>query len=393
LRLLSVGLLALHAAILLASIIRWTMMTPASHGRLIYPAIAGVSTLMALGVLQFGPLLDRLLARTRAAGRASGAIAGLLLAALALLSAVAPFRYILPAYTPPLVAALPDGLAPAGQRMGDMAEVAGYSMTPADARPGEKVRVLVALRALRSERDNYSLVVKLYGRDNLPLSRFDTFTGKGLWPSSLWRPGDLFLDEVELSVPLTATAPAILRAQFELYNAGSGHIAPSVDAAGNPGAPLFDGSTLLPAAVDTTPAGGRVAGFGDLASLLAFTASAPLKGQPLELALRWRAEGRGNLDYTVFAHVESADGHLAAQHDKPPLDGQFPTSRWSAGVAFDDRHTLALPADLAPGAYRLTLGMYDPATGQRLPVAPGDPPNEARAADGNTLIVAEFRIE
>jgi hypothetical protein len=368
------------------------MMTPASHGRLIYPGIAGVSTLMALGLMQIASLAGAVLARSRAAGRGGQVVAAAVLAPMALLSAVAPFRYILPAYAPPLVSEAPGDLLPAGQRMGDLAEVAAYRMTPAEARPGEKVRVQTALRALRSERDNYSLSVKLYGRDGAFLARFDTFTGKGLWPSSLWRPGDLFLDEVELTVPPTATAPSILRAQFELYNAGSGHIAPSVDADGRPGAPLYDGATLLPFENEAAPVAGRAAAFGDLASLLAFTASAPLRGQALELELRWRAEGRGERDYTVFAHLEGADGRVVAQHDKPPLDGQFPTSRWAAGAAFDDRHQLAVPADLAPGAYRLTVGLYDPATGQRLPAAAGAA-GGVRVADGNTLILAEFAVE
>ncbi len=192
LRMLGVGVLGLYVVLLLASVLRWTMMTPASHGRLIFPGIAGVSTLMAMGLMQF---------------RRSWWVPGVVLVPMLVVAAIAPFRYILPGYTPPLVSAAPSDLIPVQQRMGDLAEVVGYRMSPPDARPGDRVRVVVALRALRSERDDYSLVTKLYGRDNAQLARFDTFTGKGLWPSELWRAGDLMLDEVELTVPLTATAP------------------------------------------------------------------------------------------------------------------------------------------------------------------------------------------
>jgi hypothetical protein len=37
----------------------------------------------------------------------------------------------------------------------------------------------------------------------------------------------------------------------------------------------------------------------------------------------------------------------------------------------DDRHSVALPPDLAAGDYRLAVGLYDPLTGERLPLAGG----------------------
>lgn len=384
---LGVGLLALHVVLLLVSVLRWTMMTPASHGRLIFPGIAAVSTLMAIGVTQLGALASRLMRarlRARSASLPTGiSISALLvIAPLFVVAAIAPFRYIWPAYEPPLVTQPPADLIPAQQRMGNLAEVLGYRMQPAWAQPGDKVRVTVAMRALRAERDNYSLVVKLYGRDAALLARFDTFTGKGLWPSMLWRPGDTFLDEVELSVPVTATAPAVLRAQFELYNHGSGDIQASVDAQGRPGAPLYDGSTLLPVERATPSPADAIAGFGDLALLkqFSFSSSEMRAGQPLTLSLEWVARGQADRDLTIFAHLLDEAGQVVAQHDKPPLDGQFPTTRWQAGVPFTDQHVFQVPAELAPGAYRVALGFYDAASGARLPVVAGGAADQAGRA-------------
>ncbi len=374
LRALGAGLLALHVVLLLASVLRWTMMTPASHGRLIFPGIAAVSTLMAIGVTQIGALAARL-ARMRRGPPASGIsiTTWIVLIPLLVVATVAPFRYIWPAYEPPLVREMPANLIPVQQRMGNLAEVLGYRMQPDDARPGDKVRVTVALRALRAERDNYSLVVKLYGRDATLLARFDTFTGKGLWPSMLWRPGDIFLDEVELTVPLTATAPAVLRAQFELYNAGSGDIQASVDALGRPGAPLYDGSTLLPPDRATPSSAEAIARFGDLALLNRFNVSSDglRPGQPLTLTLEWITLGRADRDLTIFAQLLDEAGQIIAQRDKQPLDGQFPTTRWQAETRFTDQHVFELPQALAPGVYRVALGFYDTTTDERLPVAAG----------------------
>jgi hypothetical protein len=55
-----------------------------------------------------------------------------------------------------------------------------------------------------------------------------------------------------------------------------------------------------------------------------------------------------------------------AQHDRAPEGGFYPTSQWDVGESVADIYPLALPETLAPGAYRLVVGLYDPATGQRL---------------------------
>ncbi len=71
------------------ALIRWTLMTPASQGRLLFSAIAAISTLLALGLVQWIP----------AGGRRIGA--GVLAGALCVIAAVVPFRIIAPAYAPP----------------------------------------------------------------------------------------------------------------------------------------------------------------------------------------------------------------------------------------------------------------------------------------------------
>ena len=75
--------------------------------------------------------------------------------------------------------------------------------------------------------------------------------------------------------------------------------------------------------------------------------------------------------YTAFVHLLDPAGQLVAQSDRPPLDGFYPTDAWLPGYPVRDRYALALPPDLAPGTYRLVAGLYDPTTGQRLPVVDG----------------------
>jgi hypothetical protein len=56
--------------------------------------------------------------------------------------------------------------------------------------------------------------------------------------------------------------------------------------------------------------------------------------------------------------------------DSVPQEGGYPTIWWLPGEVVADRLTLDLPVDAPQGAeYRLIVGLYDPATGERLPVA------------------------
>jgi 4-amino-4-deoxy-L-arabinose transferase-like glycosyltransferase len=95
-------------------------------------------------------------------------------------------------------------------------------------------------------------------------------------------------------------------------------------------------------------------------------------GGVLPLTLLWQALEEINADYKVFVHLVDLDGQLAAQRDSEPVGGSRPTSTWAAGEPVKDRVGLLLPADLTPGLYELVVGMYDPATLERLPAHDDD---------------------
>ena len=94
-------------------------------------------------------------------------------------------------------------------------------------------------------------------------------------------------------------------------------------------------------------------------------------GQAVAVKLVWQARRQVNQEYKVFVHLLGADGRPAAQSDAAPAGWTRPTFGWQAGEFVTDAHTLDLAPDLAPGVYRLVVGMYDIA-GQRLPVTGGD---------------------
>jgi hypothetical protein len=89
----------------------------------------------------------------------------------------------------------------------------------------------------------------------------------------------------------------------------------------------------------------------------------------LALILHWQAEQKMETDYTVFVHVIGPDGQILAQHDAPPDNGAYPTSRWAAGEVVADPARVPLPPNLSTDVpLEVVVGMYRPDTGQRLPV-------------------------
>jgi hypothetical protein len=95
-------------------------------------------------------------------------------------------------------------------------------------------------------------------------------------------------------------------------------------------------------------------------------------GAQLPVQLRWVKQQGAPLagDYVRFVQLFDSSGAKVAQVDGPPADeaGVFPTTQWGAARDFVDAVTLALPADLPPGAYSLIAGFYAWETGERLPV-------------------------
>ena len=102
---------------------------------------------------------------------------------------------------------------------------------------------------------------------------------------------------------------------------------------------------------------GRLEGWGDGGSP-DLQSSSPLS-EP-RLTLYWQTSAPLDTDYTVFVHGLSAEGELVGQADGPPLAGHYATTAWGPGEIVQDSRPL-------PPGGRYLVGLYDPASGERLP--------------------------
>jgi hypothetical protein len=89
-------------------------------------------------------------------------------------------------------------------------------------------------------------------------------------------------------------------------------------------------------------------------------------GDHLPLTLYWQARSAVPQGYTVFVHLLGPDGRVWAQHDNAPAAGSAPTNSWIAGEYITDGYDLTLNPEIPPGAYRIEVGLYNPATGARV---------------------------
>jgi hypothetical protein len=92
----------------------------------------------------------------------------------------------------------------------------------------------------------------------------------------------------------------------------------------------------------------------------------------IRVFIAWQSLQSDLSDYTVFVQLLDAETNKrAAGVDSPPLEGQWPTSRWVQGEVVADHYTVALPAGFKPGYYKVIVGLYRPDTGERLTLGDG----------------------
>jgi len=217
------------------------------------------------------------------------------------------------------------------------------------------------------ERD-YVSSVHLLGRELVSVGQVNRYPAWGMIPTSRWRAEDIWRDEYHVYPRAGAVAPTRLRVSVGVYDPQESS---SLSPVGPDGAAMdlvIVGEARLraaggeplrpPRSLDLTFTDGiTLAGYG-----LAPQPASP--GETLVLTLYWQATARPTQDYTVFVHLLQNSTQLAVA-DGPPLSGDCPTSLWLPGDSIEDAHLIPLPADLRPGEYQITLGLYDPVTGLR----------------------------
>jgi hypothetical protein len=93
------------------------------------------------------------------------------------------------------------------------------------------------------------------------------------------------------------------------------------------------------------------------------------RGKALVVLLDWSSTAPIDKDYALFAHLVNSKGDIISGFDGQPRRGEAPTSKWFPGRPVVDAVVIPIDRDAPLGSnYHVELGMYDPASMQRLSI-------------------------
>ncbi|MEJ2559473.1 MAG: hypothetical protein P8186_25315, partial [Anaerolineae bacterium] len=113
------------------------------------------------------------------------------------------------------------------------------------------------------------------------------------------------------------------------------------------------------------------------------------QGDTLRVVLYWQALRPVGTDYRSFVHLDApTDQRTWAGSDNfQPGDAtaqiDIPTSTWDTAHYVRDEHFIRVPPNVPPVRFSLRAGLYNPDTGQRLPLAGGE---------GNTITLQPVQV-
>ncbi|MBE2236651.1 MAG: hypothetical protein IAE81_02605, partial [Caldilineaceae bacterium] len=169
-------------------------------------------------------------------------------------------------------------------------------------------------------------------------------------PGATWRTGEVICRRLHLRVPAnTAPGDYLLHVTTEEYDQ------PFAQVTVQPSTRVFDLPEVDQRIDATLGSAIRLYGVDSVRA-----------GNELTVQLVWQALAPLATAQKVFVHLIGPDRTLLAQSDALPAGG-YGTAQWVEGEVVLDEHRLALPANLPAGKYQLRVGMYDPASGARLP--------------------------
>lgn len=280
---------------------------------------------------------------------------------------------VLPAAQFPDAADLPMQ-TPVGVEVAPGLRLEGHTLPSGPVRPGDKMTASIFWSAESSSGD-YMLRLVLRDQDRVWSETLAWPAGEA-HPTSLWRAGEVILGMYDLLIdPETPSGHYSLMAEF--LGGGRTHDAYSLGTVEVAGVPRMFEAPEVEHSLDVgLGVGIRLLGY-DLPDRVV-TAD-----QIVGITLHWYAQSSPVRSYTVFVHLLDKEGQIVAQIDTLPLGGAHPTTAWLEDEFVRDDYRLSLPDDIAPGAYRIAVGLYDVGTGRRLPVYDG---RRHRLADDRLLL-------
>ncbi len=238
----------------------------------------------------------------------------------------------------------------------------GHDFVDSAVSPGAEVGSKIFWQAVEEIDEDYLIEFSLlapnrkqYVIDELPLS--------AMYPTSQWRKGEAVGTAYHFRVPAFAPA-ANYAVALRVLNPHKEAVGPTVTL-GNLQVKALQRNFTLPDNV--TPISAFLNDEIELVGYNLIDQTVAPEGT-FGLNLYWRSLKPAESNYTVFVHVVGPDQVMRGQWDSMPVQGKAPTSGWLPGEVVEDHYDVPMSKDAPPWKYDIFIGMYDSATGERLPL-------------------------
>jgi len=220
---------ALHAltvAVIVLSVLYFAVILNAgATGKYQFPAFPSFAILLAAGALAwFRP-------------RWHGWVPAGLLLLMAATSVYAIFGLLWPSYgppRPPLQFEL-DRATPLEADLGGAARLLGYHLDPTSLKPGDTLKVTVYWLPESTTPTPQTVFIQLFVPDVGVVAQGDIYPGGGTYPTTLWAPGQWFVDTYYLHLPPDAQPAASASIILGLYDEATGQRLTATGSDADPG--------------------------------------------------------------------------------------------------------------------------------------------------------------
>jgi len=280
------------------------------------------------------------------------------------------------------------------EEFGGRLRLLGYELPSKEWRSGENLHLELYWQAMASLTENYEVVLQIVDERGKVLRERAYYPSKADYPTSRWAVGSLVRGQYDLLIPPTAEGGRV-HLVLKVREEKMGRFLPL-----GPNWWPIKGYGLALATLTVaeqertfqTPSvqhpmradlGGRVEFLGyDLDK------SRVGRGESISLTLYWRALTEMEVNYHIFVHLLDEEGERWGQKDGPPVDGSRPTAGWVEGEVIRDEYQIDIGEEIPVGDYLLTVGIYNPISGERLPVLIGE-----ERVQGERITLATLRVE
>lgn len=346
----TISFLGILLAIGSIMLIWWSLQTPASIGRLLFPFSTSISVLLALGLY------------------ALRIPTPIVAAPLFLFALLCPFLYIMPQYDhPPTVVKIPESATGTFARWEDITLI-GYEIPkPRRWSAGDEIPFTLYWQPLAQSSEPQALFLTLIDADGMAVTTIDTFPGWGTLPTTWWEPGAIYRDDYILQIPKDVEGFSSVQLHI-----GWSDLADRIDIM-----PVLE--TGEETAAFTLPIGALVADDKERELGSGATAGGTVFGEALKLnRYRFRAGRILELEWRVLRELSGDWRAFAIVLDKPYQDGvdfevifqndqsaPVPLDFLKVDETFITRHNFQLPADYQ-ARHGIYVGWYNETLGIRL---------------------------